>query len=254
MTSIVVDVGNSRLKWGRCEGGVVVECVSLPGDDPVAWERQLGWWQVGQACVWTTCGVNPPTHDRFVEWLQARGESVRTLKSSRDLPLQVQVDNPDGVGIDRLLNAVAANDRRRTMPEHARGKAGILVDAGSAVTVDLVDESGVFRGGAILPGLRLMAMALHDHTALLPRVEVWQSTPAALGTSTRSAIEAGVHYAVVGAIRELIGKLMDLCRSTPITYLTGGDASLLHSSFDEQIISWPFMTLEGIRIAAEAGK
>ena len=82
------------------------------------------------------------------------------------MPLEVELEHPDKVGIDRLLNAVAANRRRQ---EHV---AAILVDAGSAVTVDYLDGNGVFRGGAIFPGFRLMARALHDYTALLPIVDI----------------------------------------------------------------------------------
>src|SRR6185312_8188631 len=106
------------------------------------------------------------------------------------LPLRVLVQQLDHVGIDRLLDAVAANSRRPA------GVPAIIIDAGSAVTVDLVDEAGAFTGGAILPGLRLMAKALHDYTALLPLVDPPTQAPPLPGTATIPAIESGIFWAV----------------------------------------------------------
>src|SRR5205085_7856667 len=109
-------------------------------------------------------GVHPARRQRLADWLLARGDEVEVVVSPGRLPLATALPQPEKAGIDRLFNAVAVNSRRRP------NAAAVVVDAGSAVTVDLVDEHGVFRGGAILPGLRLMAQALHDYTALLPAV------------------------------------------------------------------------------------
>src|SRR5205085_11851847 len=98
------------------------------------------------------------------DWIRQRGDAVAVLESWRQLPLEVKVEQPERVGIDRLLNFVAL--RSRTV----RAVSMVVIDAGSAVTVDWVDEQGTFRGGAIFPGLRLMAMALHRYTAALPEV------------------------------------------------------------------------------------
>ncbi len=148
--------------------------------------------------------------------------------------------------MDRLLNAVAANERRQ-------GKVAIIADAGSAVTVDVVDETGAFRGGVIFPGLRLMAQALHDHTALLPFVEI-RKEPEGFGpgTSTVEAIERGVYYAVTSAINMQIWLLNPGYDPTSAVFLTGGDAPQLHEAIEPNTLLWPEMTLEGIRLAAEA--
>ena len=172
-----------------------------------------------------------------------------TLASWQQLPLNLAVDFPSQVGMDRLLNAVAAKHRvQREVPI-------IIIDAGSAVTVDWVDETGAFRGGAILPGFALMAQALHTYTALLPQVGVPPPVnPALPGTNTKAAIEAGIFWAVAGGIRALIRQFVGL-RSTgrhPEVFLTGGDAHLLATVLETTISLWPEMTLEGIRLAAEA--
>ena len=165
----------------------------------------------------------------------------------QQLPLQVSLEQPDTVGIDRLLNAVAAVQH----PSGGRVPA-IIVDAGSAVTVDWVDEDGSFRGGAILPGLRLMAQALHEHTALLPLVQIDQPSPPLPGRSTDGAMQAGVYHAVAGGINELIARFTQQSASLPHIFLTGGEAELLRPAVNERAELWPEMTLEGIRLTAEA--
>ena len=233
---VVADIGNSRIKWGRCTADAIDTHVSLPADDPAAWQAQVTAWGVDEAS-WVVASVQPQTRERFVQWLT---QPVRILASHLDIPLEVGLEFPDRAGIDRLLNAVAANTRRS-----AKQRA-LIVDAGSAVTVDVVDEAGVFRGGAIMPGLRLMAQALHDHTALLPVVDVHERRPPP-GTSTTAAIETGVFHAVVGGIDRL---LADLHPQGAAIFLTGGDAALLSAHLRATVQIWPEMTLEGIRLSA----
>jgi type III pantothenate kinase len=104
------------------------------------------------------------------------------------------------VGIDRLLDAVAANRLR-----HPAAPA-VVVDVGTAITVDLVAADGSFQGGAILPGIAMSARALHAFTDLLPLVDVRElsSPPPPLGTSTVAALQSGLFWGAVGAIRQLL--------------------------------------------------
>jgi type III pantothenate kinase len=245
---VVADVGNSRIKWGPCIGGRVTECVSLPPDDPDAWQRQLDVWAFRSPLVWAVAGVHPQRRDRLAEWLRQREDAVWVLDDWRRLPLEVRVDHPDKVGIDRLLNAVAA----KSPVEHAL--SSILIDAGSAVTVDWLDHRGAFRGGAIFPGFRLMAQALHGYTALLPLVEIRQANPPLPGINTRAAIEAGVFWAVAGGIEAVVRQLTDRANADQEreVYLTGGDAALLAPILDTDYVLWPQMTLEGLRLTALA--
>jgi type III pantothenate kinase len=243
--TLVADVGNSRIKWGRCLNGRVVDSVSLPPDDAPSWQGQLELWNLAAAASWTVAGVHPQRRDRLAEWLRQRGDQVQVLNSWQQLPLRVRIESPECVGIDRLLNAVAASRRVQ------RGAGAVIVDAGSAITVDWLDESGAFAGGAIFPGLRLMARALHDYTALLPLVNVEHSMPPLPGRSTAAAIEAGVFWAAAGGIQALVARLTAGETATAEVFLTGGDGPLLAEAFDPRIQPWPNMTLEGIRLAAE---
>lgn len=241
---IVVDIGNTRVKWGRCGPGGVVAHASLPGE-PAAWQQQLDAWGLAGPLSWAVTGVNPAPRDKLVAWLSERGDPVTVINFHRQVPVQAAVDKPDHVGIDRLLNAVAARSRQ------VGGTPAIIIDAGTAVTVDWLDSKGVFRGGAILPGFRLMTLALHEHTAFLPVVDIKQSAPRRPGTSTPQAIETGVFWAQVGAVKEWIALLGEQCTTPASIYLTGGDGILLAPALDSRVVSWPLMTLEGVRISAE---
>jgi type III pantothenate kinase len=178
-------------------------------------------------------------------WLQERGDKVQVLDRAAQLPLQVHLDDPGRVGIDRLLNALAANGRRRP------GSRAAIIDAGTAVTVDYVDETGAFRGGAILPGLRLMSQALHAYTALLPLVEVRAPAPP-VGDSTPAAIRAGVFWSVLGGIEALLRQVRGLAVTDLEVFFTGGDGGILAGQLSAAVQVWPEMTLEGIRLAALA--
>jgi type III pantothenate kinase len=243
--AFVADVGNSRIKWGRCQSGPVADSVSLPPDDPQAWQRQMELWNIAGPAAWAVAGVHPSRRDRLVEWLRERGHHIQVLNSWQQLPLRILIQRPEYVGIDRLLNAVAAS---RCVP---RGVGTVLVDAGSAITVDWLDETSAFAGGAIFPGIRLMARALHEHTALLPLVQVEHATPLLPATSTAAAIEAGIFWAAAGGIQALVSQLAAHAAPPPKVFVTGGDGPLLAGPLNHNIELWPNMTLEGIRVAAE---
>src|SRR5262245_38528270 len=130
--NIVVDVGNTRMKWGRCAPDRVVEIASLPPADPSAWQRQWHTW--GQPTgVWGVSGSHPEHISRLAKWLSDNNQRVSLVDDYRALKLDVRVDYPHKVGMDRLLNALAVKTRLS-----GKGPA-IIVDAGSAVTVDYLD-------------------------------------------------------------------------------------------------------------------
>jgi type III pantothenate kinase len=242
----VVDVGNSRIKCGRCSTTAIVDSAPLPPDDPASWREQIESWHAARGSHWLVTGVNPRQCTKLCDWLAANGQQVQRLEAPNRLPLQVLLPRPDQVGIDRLLNAVAANSRRTA------SAPAVVVDAGSAVTVDWLDETGAFRGGAIFPGLRLMSQALNSYTALLPFVELSGPPPALPGDSTEMAIKAGVFWTVVGGINALVHRLASQASEVPAVFLTGGDAWLLDGSLDRKAQLWPAMTLEGIRLTAQS--
>lgn len=247
---VVVDVGNSRLKWGLVQDGRVTEVLRLPLNDPSAWDAALTKLpSTRHARQWAAASVNPPALLAFMKWADDHGD-IAAFEDREFIPIEVSVDFPEKVGLDRLFGAVAAKAMR---PE---GTAAITVDVGTAVTVNLIDEQGVFQGGAIMPGPRLMALSLHRFTAKLPLVEVEIIDDFAPGKNTADAIKLGLDAMLNGGVMALLGLFADQCESTPWLFLTGGAEHLLSArmpSLPETHVV-PTLVLEGIRIAAESLK
>jgi type III pantothenate kinase len=246
---LVADVGNTRIKWGFCGPTGVERAAALP-DDSDAWRQQLDHWRIHPPQEWTIAGVHPERRDRLAAWLREQGHSVNVIDHFTKLRLAVNVDAPENVGIDRLLGVLAA--KRLVAP----GQPAVVVDMGSAVTVNLLDETGAFAGGAIFPGLRLMAEALHDNTAQLPLVKVTEHAPVVPARSTAPAIAAGIHWAVAGGVSALLRNLAEAVPSAePLpVFLTGGDAAVIvpdlldRAQFRYEVR--PLLTLEGLHLAA----
>jgi type III pantothenate kinase len=140
-----------------------------------------------------------------------------------------------------------------------QGQPAIVVDAGTAVNVDLIDAQGGFCGGTIFPGVRMMARALAHDTDLLPeiRFEGSQELPALVGTATVPAIRSGLFYGTVGAIGEIVRRYRAQLDREAAVYLTGGDAGWLtkHLPSDHTVVA--DLGLQGIAAVAmevESGK
>ena len=208
--------------------------------------------------AWWIASVNRPAATRLIDWLgQHRPDDRITLLAAGDLPLEVRLERPDMVGIDRLVDAVAVNRLRDA------GRPAVIVDVGTAITVDLLSADGAFLGGAILPGIQMSARALHEFTDLLPLVDVSELTapPPALGTATVPAMESGLFWGTVGAIRQLIEQLgHERCRrggserlrhtASPQVFLTGGAAAGVAELLGPNARYVPNLTLAGIALAA----
>lgn len=241
--AVVVDVGNTRIKWGLCQDDRLADTAALLPDEPARWEQQIQTWRVPSGSLWVLTGVHPRRRDALAVWLEQQCFRVQVLDAPAALPLHIALERPAHVGMDRLLDAVAANQRRR--PD----VPAVIIDAGSAVTIDFVDAAGAFRGGAILPGLRLMAQALHDYTALLPLVRV-EVVPPLVGLNTPQAMQVGLFWTLIGSMEQFVRLHRATAPQGLDVFLTGGDAALLAMRLPAEFQLWPEMTLEGIRLAA----
>lgn len=249
---VVVDIGNSRMKWGRCLPTVATGgTVSLPLGDPKAWDEQADAWGIGTDSRWAVASVNPPATSSFESWRRAKGGAAVHIEKPGRLPLRFAVDDPDALGIDRALNALTALHR---VPA---GTPAVVISVGTAMTIDCVSGDGVFLGGAILPGPWLMARVLNQNTAKLPLIEPEPELMTAYrGTNTTDAIRVGIQLAIVGAAEEAVFGFTSECGSPPTVFITGGGRHYFGSwefvADVRRVISDPTLTLEGIRIAAEA--
>jgi type III pantothenate kinase len=201
----------------------------------------------GERSLWHVASVHREGTQILTEWIagQRPDDDVRVL-SYRDLPIDVRVDFPERVGLDRLAAAVAANARRDA------ARPAIVVDAGSAITVDLVSADGAFCGGVILPGFRMAAEALFGAADQLPLALLAPEAelPAVVGRNTEAAIKSGLFWGAVGAVRELIERMAGELDTPPQVFVTGGDLRQLAEHIGHGARFVPNMVLAGIAIAA----
>ncbi len=260
---IVVDIGNSAIKLAIARRGQqgAIELTNklqwLHGDFN---SMELEQWAPQGPMQWCIASVHRSKTEMIKEWITAaRPKHQLQVLSHTDLPLTIQVDAPEKVGIDRLLSAVAANRRK------GYGEAAITITAGTAVTVNAIDEQGVFLGGAIMPGWPLLAKSLHQYTDALPLVSDLslsntKSTGIASGTrdrnqaigkNTHDAIRSGIYFGLLGAILRLIGEYERPFGYKAAIFYAGGDAEMIHKAIGRGYLA-PDLVLEGAAIVAFA--
>ncbi len=144
------------------------------------------------------------------------------------------------LGADRVANSIAAAEFY-PLPT-------LVVDCGTAITIEIIDRDRRFLGGAIAPGRKLMRKILYDGTAQLPEIPFSQVFPTHPGLCTSDAIRFGIDRGAVGLVRELI---TSVCSQHEIhtCLVTGGDAKFFAKAIPELIMTEPDFTLHGIRLA-----
>lgn len=255
---ITIDVGNSRIKIGLFERPVnndvsslpkYLQSTAIPIDKTIHWDKLSEWTDDPSSVNFAILGgVNPRGMDKILDGWPASGWPTPVIVNNPlALPIKINLKSPRTVGIDRLLNAIAGNIIRPI------DKPMIIIDSGTATTVDVISQEGLFEGGAILPGVQLCAQALHQYTALLPRIkneEIAKKVPDPLGKNTRDAMRSGLFWGQLGAIKELVKHFEDLLEDEGVIVITGGAGRLLAPNFEAEAIHEPFLALQGLVIAA----
>jgi pantothenate kinase type III len=218
---LVFDLGNTRAHAAEWDGARLRRFRAID---------YSGLWRLRPDRPVVYASVNRAVEARFDRAFRAR-------RMGRDFSPAIR-NRAGGAGMDRLANGVAAWARAR--------RACAVVDAGTALTVDVVDRRGDFVGGLIAPGPSLQARSLHEHTALLPEIAP-RRAGRAIGRDTTEAIAAGIHLGLAGLVKEALARVRRELGTRPRVYGTGGAIALLSDLVDEVI---PALTLEGIAISA----
>jgi len=163
-------------------------------------------------------------------------------RASLDWGFDIRIGNPNEVGADRLLNALASHRRF--------GGPLIVVDFGTATTFDVVDQDGAYLGGIICPGVNLSIEALHRAAAQLPRIGIARPQ-AVIGRSTVPAMQSGVYWGYVALIEGLVARIKAEFGGPMKVIATGGLASLFTEGTLVIDRVEPDLTLEGLRLLAE---
>ncbi|HYC77329.1 MAG TPA: type III pantothenate kinase [Planctomycetota bacterium] len=238
----VVDVGNTRTAFGAVRrDGSLAAAVRVP--TPRATDAAaLPWTAPGGLPCHGVCVV-AAARDSWTRALAAAGVAATWWgDASRPFPVRHPYAPPTAPGADRLAAALAAWKRL--------GGRAVVVDAGSALTVDAVSADGAFLGGAIAPGFRALAAALAGAAPALAAGTVAAAAPYP-ATSTADAVAAGLHGAARGLVRELVTRAEASFGGRAPLVVTGGDADLVAGFLgDRRPDVVPELTLEGVALAA----
>jgi len=252
MNIIAVDIGNTNIDIGLFLEGEEQFIKSIPGLSRTKLTSCLksAWQKIPIAesskekkrdGVIVISSVKPVWTKLIQEIARdALGEKIYVIGKDIPLPMTLWVNEPDKVGTDRVVSAAAA---------YAVVQDAVAVaDFGTAVTIDLVDENGVFLGGVICPGFEISAQALKQNTAQLPSIKVTKPK-APYGKSTAEAINCGLYYSVVGALQEVIRRYAEKIGKWPQTIITGSGAKTIQTDCDFIDNYVPNLVVRGIVLA-----
>ncbi len=245
MRTLLIDAGNTRLKWGVLEEGGIHETghilmadlesagiatitTRLPRDIGRAFVSNVA----GQSFATRLTGILTAHYDCEVHFAKTSAESCGVVNA---------YDDPRQMGVDRWVAMIGAwAEFRRSV---------IVVDAGTAVTIDSIDDAGRHLGGQIIPGFGLMTSVLGSETSEIPGFEhaEWDAPPslAMFGTTTRDCVLNGSTNAVCGAIERAISVLRSNAYD-PVVVLTGGDASAILGALETAPEHRPELVLAGL--------
>jgi type III pantothenate kinase len=244
---VALSVGNTRTQVGRFNGGILEKSERFANADlaPII-QTVASWWKDVPAASGSIllASVNDTVASKLTSALEDQ-LSVDVFRIGDDVPVPIgqQLDPETITGVDRLLNAAAAFDRLK--------QACVVVDAGTAVTVDFVDGQGTFHGGAIAPGASMQLHAMHEHTAALPDLPFHAPDNEPFGRNTAQAMYQGVFHGIRGMVQRLVEQYAEHYGAFPTVIATGGDAHVLFEN--DQLVDRivPDLTLLGIAAAAK---
>ncbi len=243
---IVLDVGNSSVKWGLFREDALVYSGRFPAGERTGEEyadflraevdtEGISSGAVEGIALGTVIRGMPQVWDRVCEELF--GKAPVRIHAGMEMGIRVCYDDPDHAGIDRLAGASAAYAKY--------GGPVIVVDAGSAITVDAVSGDGEFLGGIIAPGPGMSARALHEQTDLLPLVAP-EMPDSILGRSTPACIRSGVVYGAAAMVDGLVGRVKEILGERARVVGTGGALAVIRTVVKQVDVVEPHLVLEGL--------
>jgi type III pantothenate kinase len=253
---LAIDVGNSNIVLGVFDGAALVQSwrlqtlrertsdeLGLLVDGLFAHSR-IERVQVRGVIVGSV--VPPVTGTMHAMAQRYFGVHALNVEPGVNTGMPILYENPAEVGADRIVNAVAAYE------QHGRGvkRPIIVVDFGTATTLDAISAKGEYLGGAICPGVQISADALFQRAARLPRIEV-RKPARVVGRTTVGAMEAGLFFGYVGMVEGLTRRMSAELGGDAITIATGGLAEVITPEIPAIQHVEPDLTLHGLRIVWE---
>jgi type III pantothenate kinase len=243
--NLLVDLGNSRLKWTQHGNGLWrMEAVLLGDNEPIASILSRIWRQTAVPLKVVVCSVCAPQRlQELDKWVRERWSVIPHVVRSRadQLGVKNSYREPGQLGADRWAALLAARG--------LTSMAACVVDCGTAVTVDALSANGEFLGGMIFPGLHLLRRSLMQGTQGVKVSE--GNVMDCLARSTADGVAAGTLFGLAGAVDRLIAEYRQTLGEAMQVFLTGGDASSLASRLQTATTPVPDLVLKGLARIAE---
>lgn len=232
--NLCIDQGNSSTKVAVFSGDELIYTEQISQSEHERIITIFENYKIKHSILSTVTQLN----DRLNEFLLRNSERYVILDHLTSLPIINHYKTPETLGKDRLAAVVGAVS---LLPETDI----LVVDAGTAITYDFIDASGVYHGGNIAPGLSLRAKSLFEFTQNLPLVEIVPDIVELMGNDTYSAIQAGVLYGVVFEIDGYVERLM-LKYPKLSVFLTGGSSFYFENKLKNRIFANENLVLIGL--------
>ena len=244
---VAISVGNSRVHVGHFIGDEINENVDLLHEDMTRMVEVVSkMWKASEKAerrAVVIASVNDEVASRIISMLEDQlGEEVYKVGEDLPIPLPLSLDPEAIPGIDRLLCAAAAWDVIK--------EACIIVNAGTAITIDFVDGKGVFHGGTIAPGVQMQLDSMTDGTEALPPIDFKRPEGEPFGRNTADAMLRGAYHGARGLTWRVVEEYARSYEAFPLVIATGGDAQALYG--DDELINRIIDDLElrGIALTA----
>ena len=250
MIALLMDIGNTRLKWGVLEDGAIRRTGHISRDrireqGLVALTSKLPRY-VDTVFASNVAGTSFATRIAGVVGMHCNTDMHFARSESNACGVSNSYRQARRMGVDRWVAMIGAWAEVES--------ACLIVDAGTAVTIDALDQTGQHLGGQILPGVSLMAGSLAAQTSDIPNIQRRAASQKRgmemFASTTAGAVGHGALNAVVGAV-ERAADVMHENGHDPTVILTGGDASRILKSLGEEPIHRPNLVLQGLAALLE---
>ena len=239
MTVLTVDRGNSLCKAVIWKDGSIADFSQSSGQIESFLSEIIDRWSPDGCVIGSVGNFDPGVQKRLLDYFKDR---FLVLTPDTKLPFKLYYTSVSSLGVDRIAGVAGAS-------HFANGKACLVVDSGTALTIDLVDDSGNFMGGNISPGMRLRFKSLHEATSRLPLVNADGEIPA-FGHDTLTAIRSGVIVGMADEILGAFGRAWEKYGEVTLL-ITGGDAEIIEKELSGRNINAnvdPFLVSRGLKI------
>ena len=231
--NLVIDIGNTLQKIALFSEGCSAPIVySFPKIDLIILEKLFSQYKIEKSIISSVASCDPQ-----VEAYLAKHSHWIAFSVKSNLPIKIDYETPETLGLDRIANAVGA---ATLFPN----ENVLSIQAGTCLVADFVSADGTYKGGSISPGLFMRFRALHHFTQRLPQ-ESFSELEDNIGRNTQTSIQIGVIKGVIYEIEGIINSYENRYKGLK-TILTGGDLEHLQKSIKNTIFAAPNLVLWGL--------